>query len=320
MKLIYKERIGDKRIIHIGFVKIKYQKHGYKKLYESVQQELEKTVNQLEYLKKHSDITKLKPATGALRDFQLKLLKYCNIQIVDFEKHGWKPFLCAGSLLGCVRHGGYIPWDDDFDVGMMREDFDKCEEYIKNKYVNIDNSKLDYRDNFVENFYKLLDEYFKKYPNQTLFFKFWEHIQLFCGTSLDDYVWLDIFPYDYYKDDYKFEEHQKYYSNFRKNIYKLGSLQKIIDCVKTERLNNPNIVKKSNTIYYGIDNSESSFRHNRFIPVEKFLPLQKIKFENYEFYVPNDYKYVCETSFPDWKQYPKDFGCSHHLEELKDNK
>ena len=41
------------------------------------------------------------------------------------DKHGIRYFIFAGSLLGAVRHGGFIPWDDDMDFGMFRTDFDR---------------------------------------------------------------------------------------------------------------------------------------------------------------------------------------------------
>lgn len=53
---------------------------------------------------------------------QMQLLK--ELQRIC-KKHNIKYYAIEGTLLGAVRHNGYIPWDDDIDVGMPVKDFDK---------------------------------------------------------------------------------------------------------------------------------------------------------------------------------------------------
>ena len=69
--------------------------------------------------------------TYTLRKLQLTELKCLEEVRRICELHNLKYFLIAGTLIGAIRHKGFIPWDDDIDIGMMRSDFDKFIEYCK---------------------------------------------------------------------------------------------------------------------------------------------------------------------------------------------
>ena len=73
--------------------------------------------------------------SAELREIQLSLLgkvdEYCR-------KNNLRYSLGGGTLLGAVRHGGYIPWDDDIDLMMPRPDYDKFLDGFDGQYENID--------------------------------------------------------------------------------------------------------------------------------------------------------------------------------------
>ena len=60
-----------------------------------------------------------------LRKLQLRLLDILTDIDRVCREHGLRYYLMYGSMLGAVRHGGFIPWDDDIDIGMPRDDYER---------------------------------------------------------------------------------------------------------------------------------------------------------------------------------------------------
>ena len=311
MKLFYKEKIGNKRILHICGIKISY--NNYKSLSNNYKYLYENTLSQLNYLKKHSDITKLKPATGELRELQLKILNLTSEITTIINNNNLEYFLIGGSLLGAVRHNGFIPWDDDFDIGMMRSDYEKFSQYCSENMVTIDTSSLNIKntEKYTKDRYMLYDEYLRKYPNKYIFFRCNEHIVILKGTSFFNCSTLDIFSFDYIDEKISQDEYIFEYKKILKKQYEIGDLNKILlylkDCIK-----NSQIIKKKSNLIAGSFDSSTLVAYNYYCDTKDIFPLKKIKFEQTEFFVPNNSHKILNDQYKNYMEFPNDIGTSHH--------
>lgn len=125
---------------------------------------------------------------------QVQLIQLEMLQEVDriCKKCGIHYNIIAGTLLGAVRHGGYIPWDDDADVAMLREEYEKFRTACR---TELDRSRFYFQDHRNTRGYRW--GYGKLRRKNTLFLREnQEHMPYKQG------IFIDIFPLDGVPDNY----------------------------------------------------------------------------------------------------------------------
>ncbi|MBQ6788399.1 MAG: LicD family protein [Lachnospiraceae bacterium] len=125
---------------------------------------------------------------------QLQLIQLEMLIEVDriCKKCGIKYNIIAGTLLGAIRHGGYIPWDDDADVALLRPEYEKFRKAVK---TELDTTRFYFQDHRSTRGYRW--GYGKLRYKNTLFLReHQEHMPYQQG------IFIDIFPLDHVSDNY----------------------------------------------------------------------------------------------------------------------
>ena len=250
---------------------------------------------------------------------RLEMLKILKEFAAYCEEKGLVYFLAYGTLLGAVRHRGFIPWDDDIDVFMPRADFEKfIREYQSEQYTVL--SPWDEKPMFF---------FAKMYSNNTL--------KMERGISYDIYspigIDIDIFPLDGQPDSEK-----KYYkeAKFRsvcwdyllpisRGAVKRSNFFKTVVSYIIHMVGSKRIVRmmSASLIRYPYENSKNigtlsmdhpkTERHRR----EVFADRIKMEFEGELFWAPIGYdEYLCDT-YGDYMQLPpEEKRMSHHVNKV----
>ncbi len=251
----------------------------------------------------------IKPADGKRRSIQLKELAFAKDILKDIEENtGLKPFMDDGTLLGAVRHKGFIPWDDDFDFSLMRKDYEKLIEYFKSKYIYIDTQNWTKETRNTN-----INECFLQYPNQIFCAETPTVLKIYKGTS-NSFVSLDFFALDYYNDDFNISTIKQYIRKVKREVRNRPLYRDRFNFYKEEISENKNIVEDSNTISVGIDNHDFYYYDVHGIKRKSdIFPLRKMKFEDTEFYAPNNPHEYLKTIYNNYKNLPNNIVFNEHV-------
>ena len=264
---------------------------------------------------------------NTLRKAQLVQLEIAKEVKRVCEENDIMYFLDSGTLLGAVRHKGFIPWDDDMDLGMVRSEYEK--------FLSIAPKKLNEKYELVE--WMTEEEYphpFCKVMKKGTVYK--EKVQ--GGDSVCG-IFVDIFPYDNYPEENRCEEKVKltiYRTMVRAKCHyttwcvKGFDLKKWIKNVPFRLLamfcKKETLIKKYEATIKKYEQVDGKFLFTHgcdmygawTIPKNCFADYKKLQFEDDEFNCPGDYDLYLRSGYGDYMQLPpeEERENRHSIEEV----
>lgn len=252
-----------------------------------------------EYKKNNVDITTLPPATGQIRDVQLSNLELLKELDYVCKKNNLQYWLDFGTLIGAIRHKGFIPWDDDIDTGMMISDHDKLLEVFDRDKRN--------PDVYITRFY---------YPYSNM-----NRWLIRIKHKKNDHLFVDVFPYYSYgkcldvseqvRLTKEMREYRKKYMaehkpKTEKDIYYYNKI------IQENLITAPqNIEGDTSDLIWGTEFCHSW--HNWIHPRNWIFPLRECDFEGLKMPCPNKYDEYLRDVYGDYMSYPKKIGIGHNM-------
>lgn len=269
-------------------------KHNTNKRLNKMLFDIENKVLFLKYIIDNTIDIKKFPSQLSKNINQQVNLELLNIFDKICRKYGLRYWLDFGTLIGAVRHNGFIPWDDDVDVGMPRKDYEKFLNIVKN---------------------------FPKEHNIGIFFEN-KNINFLVAKFVYSGLpgMIDIFPYDqYFKEDIESnfsEKYDKVIDIYGKEILKIDKnsiIKEHSDIAK--RILNEYILKnkienEKGFLFWGLE-----FKHhwdNKVFLYDTIFPLQECKFENLCLFIPNNYDKYLKSIYGDYTVFP-DYTHNHEI-------
>lgn len=251
---------------------------------------------------------KYNPEGSDLRKAQMRMLELLEFLDKICRKHNLRYWLEGGTLLGAARHGGFIPWDDDTDVCMPREDALKLKKImgadIHDGHIILQSADTD-KNYLNSSWFTLRDlnsEYVQNSPyNKRLKYR---------GLQVDIFLMEENIPIVCQKIGFRIHQVLKFWPIF--NIHGLGILKNTVNFSKRflDTLVNPLLRlfrNNSDTSSYGLGCSFVMQFNNKHI-----YPLRTIDFEGRQLKCPCDVEAYLTTAFGDWEKIPDESQIQTH--------